>query len=72
MGLPGGRLFSSSIDGSVSEWDLYDLKQKVNAFLCSCIINYRVLCCVLELSSSETVPTGLAMNPSCVTSRMYS
>lgn len=29
MGLPGGRLFSSSIDGSVSEWDLYDLKQKI-------------------------------------------
>lgn len=28
-GLPCGRLFSSSIDGSVSEWDLFDLKQKV-------------------------------------------
>ncbi|KAK4559875.1 hypothetical protein RGQ29_008883 [Quercus rubra] len=27
-GLPCGRLFSSSIDGSVSEWDLFDLKQK--------------------------------------------
>ncbi|KAG4180200.1 hypothetical protein ERO13_A10G151900v2 [Gossypium hirsutum] len=24
-----GRLFSSSIDGSVSEWDLFDLKQKI-------------------------------------------
>ncbi|PKI33416.1 hypothetical protein CRG98_046201 [Punica granatum] len=24
-----GRLFSSSIDGSVSEWDLYNLKQKI-------------------------------------------
>lgn len=48
MGLPGGRLFSSSIDGSVSEWDLYDLKQKVNAVLCSCIINYRVFYCVPE------------------------
>ncbi|GFY85961.1 transducin family protein [Actinidia rufa] len=28
-GLPSGRLFSSSIDGSVSEWDLFDLKQKI-------------------------------------------
>ncbi|RAL47229.1 hypothetical protein DM860_013194 [Cuscuta australis] len=28
-GLPSGRLFSSSIDGSVSEWDLIDLRQKV-------------------------------------------
>lgn len=28
-GSPLGRLFSSSIDGSVSEWDLYDLKQKI-------------------------------------------
>ncbi|KAJ6878606.1 transducin family protein-like 1 [Populus alba x Populus x berolinensis] len=27
-GLPCGRLFSSSIDGSVSEWDLFHLKQK--------------------------------------------
>uniref|UniRef100_A0A2N9EE06 Uncharacterized protein n=1 Tax=Fagus sylvatica TaxID=28930 RepID=A0A2N9EE06_FAGSY len=27
-GLPCGRLFSASIDGSVSEWDLFDLKQK--------------------------------------------
>ncbi|XP_057974172.1 WD repeat-containing protein PCN-like [Malania oleifera] len=27
-GAPPGRLFSSSIDGSVSEWDLFDLKQK--------------------------------------------
>lgn len=26
---PTGRLFSSSIDGSISEWDLYNLKQKV-------------------------------------------
>ncbi|XP_022135489.1 U3 small nucleolar RNA-associated protein 4 homolog isoform X2 [Momordica charantia] len=25
---PSGRLFSSSIDGSISEWDLFDLKQK--------------------------------------------
>ncbi|CAF2124847.1 WD repeat-containing protein PCN [Brassica napus] len=29
QGLPSGRLFSSSIDGSISEWDLFDLKQKV-------------------------------------------
>ncbi|KAF3446537.1 hypothetical protein FNV43_RR11717 [Rhamnella rubrinervis] len=28
-GLPSGRLFSSSIDGSVSEWDLFHLKQKI-------------------------------------------
>ncbi|OMO73558.1 hypothetical protein CCACVL1_17232, partial [Corchorus capsularis] len=28
-GLSAGRLFSSSIDGSVSEWDLFDLKQKI-------------------------------------------
>ncbi|XP_044509908.1 WD repeat-containing protein PCN [Mangifera indica] len=28
-GLPCGRLFSSSIDGSVSEWNLFDLKQKL-------------------------------------------
>ncbi|KAL0711762.1 hypothetical protein Bca4012_018740 [Brassica carinata] len=28
-GLPSGRLFSSSIDGSISEWDLFDLKQKI-------------------------------------------
>ncbi|KAK8681430.1 hypothetical protein V6N13_053834 [Hibiscus sabdariffa] len=28
-GLPSGRLFSSSIDGSVSEWDLFNLKQKI-------------------------------------------
>ncbi|XP_059631154.1 WD repeat-containing protein PCN-like isoform X1 [Cornus florida] len=28
-GLPCGRLFSSSIDGSVSEWDFFDLKQKI-------------------------------------------
>ncbi|KAL6995333.1 hypothetical protein U1Q18_005472 [Sarracenia purpurea var. burkii] len=28
-GLPAGRLFSSSIDGSVSEWDLFHLKQKM-------------------------------------------
>lgn len=27
--LPYGRLFSSSIDGSVSEWDLFDLKHKI-------------------------------------------
>ncbi|XP_061969337.1 WD repeat-containing protein PCN-like isoform X2 [Populus nigra] len=27
-GLPCGRLFSSSIDGSVSEWDIFHLKQK--------------------------------------------
>lgn len=27
-GSPAGRLFSSSIDGSVSEWDLFDLRQK--------------------------------------------
>ncbi|GAB4830243.1 hypothetical protein Ancab_019883 [Ancistrocladus abbreviatus] len=27
-GLPPGRLFSSSIDGSISEWDLYHLKEK--------------------------------------------
>ncbi|KAF9606499.1 hypothetical protein IFM89_025774 [Coptis chinensis] len=27
--LPSGRLFSSSIDGSISEWDLFDLKQKL-------------------------------------------
>ncbi|CAM8912436.1 unnamed protein product [Rhodiola kirilowii] len=27
--MPSGRLFSSSIDGSVSEWDLFDLKQKI-------------------------------------------
>ena len=26
---PSGRLFSSSIDGSISEWDLFDLTQKV-------------------------------------------
>lgn len=32
-GLPCGRLFSSSIDGSVSEWDLFDLKQKVQLVL---------------------------------------
>lgn len=25
-----GRLLSSSIDGSISEWDLFDLKQKVS------------------------------------------
>ncbi|CAN8244684.1 unnamed protein product [Cochlearia groenlandica] len=24
-----GRLFSSSVDGSISEWDLFDLKQKI-------------------------------------------
>ncbi|XP_023636408.1 U3 small nucleolar RNA-associated protein 4 isoform X3 [Capsella rubella] len=29
IGLPSGRLFSSSIDGSISEWDLFDLKQKI-------------------------------------------
>ncbi|GMH16469.1 hypothetical protein Nepgr_018310 [Nepenthes gracilis] len=28
-GMPFGRLFSSSIDGSISEWDLYHLKQKI-------------------------------------------
>nr|XP_043636160.1 WD repeat-containing protein PCN-like [Erigeron canadensis] len=28
-GLPAGRLFSSSIDGSISEWDLFNLTQKV-------------------------------------------
>ncbi|XWS09544.1 hypothetical protein CRYUN_Cryun40dG0093800 [Craigia yunnanensis] len=28
-GMSSGRLFSSSIDGSVSEWDLFDLKQKI-------------------------------------------
>ncbi|MCD9643746.1 hypothetical protein HAX54_031415 [Datura stramonium] len=28
-GSPVGRLFSSSIDGSVSEWDLFDLRQKI-------------------------------------------
>ncbi|KAL4290096.1 hypothetical protein GQ457_14G002240 [Hibiscus cannabinus] len=28
-GLSSGRLFSSSIDGSISEWDLFDLKQKI-------------------------------------------
>lgn len=28
-GSPSGRLFSSSIDGSVSEWDLYQLNQKI-------------------------------------------
>ncbi|XP_047325495.1 WD repeat-containing protein PCN-like [Impatiens glandulifera] len=25
----GGRLFSSSIDGSISEWDIFELKQKI-------------------------------------------
>ncbi|KAL1223560.1 WD repeat-containing protein PCN [Cardamine amara subsp. amara] len=29
IGLSSGRLFSSSIDGSISEWDLFDLKQKI-------------------------------------------
>ncbi|CAN0843781.1 WD repeat-containing protein PCN [Linum grandiflorum] len=28
-GLPCGKLFSSSIDGSISEWDLFHLKQKI-------------------------------------------
>ncbi|XVF65997.1 hypothetical protein PTKIN_Ptkin09bG0295300 [Pterospermum kingtungense] len=28
-GMSSGRLFSSNIDGSVSEWDLFDLKQKI-------------------------------------------
>ncbi|OIT29293.1 PREDICTED: U3 small nucleolar RNA-associated protein 4 homolog [Nicotiana attenuata] len=28
-GSAAGRLFSSSIDGSVSEWDLFDLRQKI-------------------------------------------
>ncbi|KAI3465249.1 hypothetical protein Pfo_021912 [Paulownia fortunei] len=28
-GLPGGRLFSSSIDGSVSEWDVLNMRQKM-------------------------------------------
>ncbi|KAK8504495.1 hypothetical protein V6N12_017774 [Hibiscus sabdariffa] len=28
-GLSSGRLFSSSIDGSVSEWDLFNLKHKI-------------------------------------------
>ncbi|KAK8619322.1 hypothetical protein V6N13_133286 [Hibiscus sabdariffa] len=28
-GLSSGRLFSSSIDGAISEWDLFDLKQKI-------------------------------------------
>ncbi|KAJ8541201.1 hypothetical protein K7X08_002017 [Anisodus acutangulus] len=28
-GSSAGRLFSSSIDGSVSEWDLFDLRQKI-------------------------------------------
>lgn len=32
-GLPCGRLFSSSIDGSVSEWDIFYLKQKVYLFI---------------------------------------
>ena len=32
-GLPCGRLFSSSIDGSVSEWDIFHLKQKVKLLL---------------------------------------
>uniref|UniRef100_A0A7N0U9R0 Uncharacterized protein n=1 Tax=Kalanchoe fedtschenkoi TaxID=63787 RepID=A0A7N0U9R0_KALFE len=27
--IPSGRLFSSSLDGSVYEWDLFDLKQKI-------------------------------------------
>ncbi|KAM7279237.1 hypothetical protein ACFE04_006371 [Oxalis oulophora] len=27
--LPSGRLFSSSIDGSISEWNLFHLKQKI-------------------------------------------
>lgn len=31
-GMSYGRLFSSNIDGSVSEWDLFDLKQKVILF----------------------------------------
>ncbi|XP_047325750.1 WD repeat-containing protein PCN-like [Impatiens glandulifera] len=29
LGSRGGRLFSSSIDGSISEWDLFELKQKI-------------------------------------------
>ncbi|KAJ9560489.1 hypothetical protein OSB04_005649 [Centaurea solstitialis] len=29
-GLTAGRLFSSSIDGSISEWDLFNLTQKVS------------------------------------------
>ena len=35
-------LLSSSIDGTISEWDLFDLKQKVNIteskLLASCIV----------------------------------
>ena len=31
-GLPCGRLFSSNIDGSVSKWDLFHLKQTVLYF----------------------------------------
>jgi WD40 repeat protein len=29
----GGRLLSSSVDGSVAEWDLFNLKQKVPLLL---------------------------------------
>lgn len=40
--MPSGRLFSSSIDGSVSEWDLFDLKQKVNTMFGRIIFRFFV------------------------------
>lgn len=37
-----GRLLSSSIDGSVSEWDLFDLRQRVKTHPKSCYAFLRV------------------------------
>ncbi|KAI7724817.1 hypothetical protein M8C21_021015 [Ambrosia artemisiifolia] len=58
-----GRLFSSCIDGSVLEWDLFNLTQK-NAFGC-CIF---ILIKVMEVSSLDAccydgLPMDLSFKP---------
>ncbi|KAI3849570.1 hypothetical protein MKW92_028189 [Papaver armeniacum] len=57
---PDGRLLSSSIDGSISEWDLFHLKQKVLIFL----ICFGVFCTslVLEIEMGVSIDYNFSRN----------
>lgn len=57
--MPSGRLFSSSIDGSVSEWDLFDLKQKVNTMFGRII--FRFFVCVKEKGARIVLNYGVIL-----------
>uniref|UniRef100_A0A2P2LVA7 Transducin-related family protein n=1 Tax=Rhizophora mucronata TaxID=61149 RepID=A0A2P2LVA7_RHIMU len=57
--LPCGRLFSSNIDGSVSEWDIFHLKQKVSSLFeiihlyCIRTVSLEQSSCIVNLSSYD-------------------